>query len=83
MSIEDVAAKDPSAIKKHPVDITGSLSREAAVAFAAEMEFSPASIDQVCLYTKLHDCYSDRSFIFALFTAKIYPPSTKIRTSKY
>jgi len=40
MAIEDVAAKDPDAIKKLPVNVKDGLSMEAAEAFAKQLEFT-------------------------------------------
>ena len=53
MNIEEVAAENPTAIIKEPVDITTGVTREQAVSLAAHMGFDAGSIDRVItpLYT--------------------------------
>jgi succinyl-CoA synthetase beta subunit len=60
-SIEDIAAKDPSAIVKVPVDIMDGLSEEAAKRMAGEMGFSGQQQDLAAesisnLYKVFIDC---------------------------
>lgn len=47
VNIEEVAAENPSAIIKEPVDIQSGITRDQAVYVAKEMGFSPNSIEKV------------------------------------
>jgi succinyl-CoA synthetase beta subunit len=47
VNIEEVAAENPSAIIKEPVDIVSGITKEQAVYVAKEMGFSEGSIDKV------------------------------------
>ena len=47
VNIEEVAAENPSAIIKEPIDIEKGITRDQAVHVAQQMGFSDTSIDQV------------------------------------
>jgi len=56
MNIEEVAAENPAAIIKEPIDITSGLTRQQAVSLAADVGFAAASIDQAAdTFTKLYE----------------------------
>jgi len=57
-SIEDIAAADPTAIIKQPVDIMAGITNADAEAIASQMGYKGAELDQAkTVITNLYDCF--------------------------
>jgi succinyl-CoA synthetase beta subunit len=61
VDIETVAAESPEAILTLPVNIEEGLSRDAALAFAKKMDFSPQCVEEAAdTILKLYQIFSER-----------------------
>jgi succinyl-CoA synthetase beta subunit len=61
VDIETVAAESPEAILTLPVNIEEGLSRDAALAFAKQMDFAPQCVEEAAdTIVKLYQIFSER-----------------------
>ena len=60
VNIEEVAAENPAAIIKEPIDINVGITRDQAVYVAKEMGFSEGSVEEVGQFVTFYNIVSGK-----------------------